>query len=111
MLQRVYAQVDTDPVLDTGLANIENLGDLFGLVLNVIVGVGIALVVIFLVLGGIQYVMSKGDPKAADAARLSLTNAIIGFVVIIGALTIKAVVVNVLGAEGAADVPGITDGF
>lgn len=110
MLQQVFAQVDNEPVLTTGLANIENLGDLFGLVLNVIVGVGIALVVIFLVLGGIQYVMSKGDPKAADAARLSLTNAIIGFVVIIGALTIKAVVLNVLGADGT-EVPGITDGF
>lgn len=97
MLQRVYAQVSTDPVLEDNVGGIEKLSDLFNLVLNVIVGVGIALVVIFLVLGGIQYVMSKGDPKAADAARLSLTNAIIGFVVIIGALTIKAVVLNVLG--------------
>lgn len=72
------------------------LSDVFGFIVNVVLGVGIAVTIIFLILGGIQYITAKGDQKAAGAARDALTNAVIGFIVVIGAFTIRTIIVNVL---------------
>jgi len=43
---------------------------------------GIALLV-YLVLGGLQMMTSRGDPKAMQSAQGKITNAVIGFVIII----------------------------
>ncbi|MBU0649857.1 pilin [Patescibacteria group bacterium] len=77
-----------------------NLADVFGFLVNVVLGVGIAVTIIFLIIGGIQYITARGDQKAAGAARESLTNAVIGFVVVIGAFTIRLILLNVItGAD------------
>lgn len=98
LVQQVLAQsssVGTQVIIpNTGITS---LRDLFSIIINVLLGVGISLVVIFLILGGIQYITSKGDVKAADQARQSLTNAVIGFIVVVCAFTIKAIVQNVFG--------------
>lgn len=75
----------------------DNLADVFGFLVNVVLGVGIAVTIIFLILGGIQYITAKGDQKAAGAARDALTNAVIGFIVVIGAFTIRTILKNVIG--------------
>ena len=74
-----------------------DLSQVFGFLVNVVLGVGIAVTIIFLILGGIQYITAKGDQKAAGAARDALTNAVIGFIVVIGAFTIRTILVNVIG--------------
>jgi len=76
-----------------------NLSDVFGFLVNVVLGVGIAVTIIFLILGGIQYITAKGDQKAAGAARDALTNAVIGFIVVIGAFTIRTILLNVIGGD------------
>lgn len=40
------------------------------------------LLLIMLILGGLQLMVSAGDPKAADQARGKITGAIMGFVII-----------------------------
>ena len=74
-----------------------DLSQVFGFLVNVVLGVGIAVTIIFLILGGIQYITAKGDQKAAGDARDALTNAVIGFIVVIGAFTIRTILVNVIG--------------
>ncbi|MFA5881047.1 MAG: hypothetical protein WC834_02535 [Eubacteriales bacterium] len=74
-----------------------DLADVFGFLVNVVLGVGIAITIVFLILGGIQYITAKGDQKAAGAAREALTNAVIGFIVVIGAFTIRLILINVIG--------------
>jgi len=114
LLQQVYAQGGSVPteVSRIQLGNISSLSDAFGLVINVILGVGVALTIIFLILGGIQYITSKGDQKAAQDARTSLTNAVIGFIVVIGAFTIRTVLLSVIGVdEGQLDVENVTPTF
>jgi hypothetical protein len=106
LVQTVYA-VDTE-VTQIALGNINNIGDVFGLAINIVMGVGIALTIIFLILGGIQYITSKGDQKAAQEARTSLTNAVIGFIVVIGAFTIRTVLLNVLQVEGDLIIDEVT---
>jgi hypothetical protein len=80
-----------------------DLGDVFGFLVNVVLGVGIAVTIIFLILGGIQYITARGDQKAAGAARESLTNAVIGFIVVIGAFTIRLILLNVIGGANESN--------
>ena len=88
----------------------KNLADVFGFLINVVLGVGIAVTIIFLILGGIQYITARGDQKAAGAARESLTNAVIGFIVVIGAFTIRTILLSMLGLENVG-VTNITPVF
>jgi hypothetical protein len=115
LLQKAYASnggaVPTE-VTKIQLGNITSLSDAFGLIINVVLGVGVALTIIFLILGGIQYITSKGDQKAAQEARTSLTNAVIGFIVVIGAFTIRTVLLSVIGIdEGSLEVTNVTPTF
>jgi hypothetical protein len=87
------------PVID----GVTNLKTLFNLITNVVLIVGVALVVVFLILAGIQYITARGDTKQATAAKDSLTNAIIGFIIVIAAFTIRIVILNVLGAGSDAN--------
>jgi len=100
LVQNVYAVGGA--VTPPTIGNIASLADVFGIIINVALGVGVALTVIFLILGGIQYIMSKGDQKAAQQARDWLTNAIIGFVVVVGAFTIKKVVSTMIDINTGA---------
>lgn len=86
---------------------ISSLAEVFTLAINVVMGVGISLTIIFLILGGIQYMTAKGDQKAAQEARTSLTNAVIGFIVVIGAFTIRAILLNLLNGDGVT-IPNVT---
>lgn len=109
----VFAQVattPTDPLSGSNLGGANaTLPNLFGLIMNVVLGVGIALTVIYLILGGIKYIMSQGDKANTQVAREWLTNAIIGFIVVLGAFVIRSVVSNVLtGNSTVAPVAGVT---
>jgi hypothetical protein len=106
LLQNVYATshitkggggtIDT-VVVDPLGGRYVTLAKVFGAAINIVLGIGIAITVIFLILGGIQYMTARGDQKAAQAARDSLTNAVIGFVVVLGALAIKVIIGNLAG--------------
>ena len=82
------------------LGNIATLADAMALAINIVLGIGISLTIVFLIIGGIQYITSKGDQKATIEARTSLTNAVIGFIVVVGAFTIKTILGNILGVTG-----------
>ncbi|MCX6809195.1 MAG: hypothetical protein NTZ65_00335 [Candidatus Berkelbacteria bacterium] len=74
-----------------------SLSSLIGTVVTfalVIVGV---IAVIYLIFGGITYVTAGGDAEKAGKGRQTITNAIIGIVIIIAALAIFNAVVG--GAE------------
>ena len=86
-----------------------DLADVFGFLVNVVLGVGIAVTIIFLILGGIRYITARGDQKAAGEARAALTNAVIGFIVVIGAFTIRTILNNVVGPTGNQTVMNIVN--
>lgn len=109
LLTKVYAQTAGEVSKEIAKPDlgINSLAEAFGLAINIVMGVGISLTIIFLILGGIQYMTAKGDQKAAQEARTSLTNAVIGFIVVIGAFTIRTVLLNILGAD-VGEVTNIT---
>lgn len=89
----------TEPANPLG-TRFTQLYDVIGFALNIVFYVGIALTVIFLIMGGIRYITSGGSKEGSEAARGMITNAIIGFIVVIGAFAIKTILGNVLGVTG-----------
>lgn len=63
---------------ETGL-----VGTLIGTMIPIALGVGGMLTVIFIIISGIKFITSGGDPKGAAAAKDRLVYAIIGFIVLI----------------------------
>lgn len=59
---------------------------------------GLALLV-YMILGGLQLMTSRGDPKAAQAAQAKIINAVIGFVIIIFAFFIVQIFGQIFGIE------------
>ena len=76
-----------------------DIATLIGNILPYIFGAaGIALL-IYLVLGGFQMMTSRGDPKAMQSAQGKITNAIIGFVIVIFAFFIVQIFGQVFGIQ------------
>lgn len=77
------------------------IGSLFNLgIVQIIFFVAGAAFLFFLISAGISMMTSKGDPKALEAAKAKLTNALIGFVIIFTAYWIVQVVGLLLGLDG-----------
>lgn len=60
-----------------------DLAGIFSTVSNTLIYIVGAVAVIFLIIGGLRYVVSNGDPKAVTAAKDTILYAIIGIVVAI----------------------------
>jgi len=77
-----------------------NIGTFIGYILPYIFGATAIALLIYLILGGFQLMTSRGDPKAAQGAQAKITNAIIGFVIVIFAYVIIQIFYTVLGLKG-----------
>ena|SRR3989344_3537542 len=65
-------------------------------VINVLLAVAGLVAVIFLIVGGFRYVTAGGNEEAAESGKKTITNAIIGIVIIVLAFVIVRVVSNAL---------------
>ena len=54
--------------------------------------IAVALALIFLILGGLRWAMSRGDPKAVEGARNQIMYAIVGLVVVFLALAVVTII-------------------
>ncbi len=75
----------------------DNLGDL---VADFITLAFLAAAIFFLVqviIGGISWINAGGDPKALEAARARITNAVIGLVIVVAAFAVSLIMTTVLG--------------
>ncbi len=68
------------------------VGRLISDIIPIVLGVGGFVAVIMIVISGIQFITSSGNPEAAGAAKNRLVYALIGFVVIIMSFAILQVV-------------------
>jgi hypothetical protein len=68
---------------DLGLGNhVTTLNSLPNTVINVLFGVAGGLAIIFIIIGGIKYVVSAGDSKATASAKNTILYAVVGLVVV-----------------------------
>jgi hypothetical protein len=58
------------------------------------------LLLIYLLTGGLQMMMAKGDPKAMAGAWAKITNAVIGFIIIFLAYFLTTLLGEVFGFKG-----------
>lgn len=75
-----------------------------GTLINIVFYGGVALALAFGIINGVKYATSGGDKMAAQAAKQGVTNAIIGFIIVIGFRTIVEVILRLLGSSAA--IPG-----
>ncbi len=68
------------------------VGTLISKIILVALGVGGMLTVIFIIVSGIQFITSGGDPKGAAAAKDRLVYAIIGFIVLALAFAVLQII-------------------
>src|SRR3989344_4373837 len=99
MFQQVFAQTE---LTASPVTAVDNLGDIFGLIINIILGIGWALTFVMLALGLVQYVMSKGETKATDAARNWLTAAAIGGVGLFFLTALRSILTGLIGANNTS---------
>ena len=73
-----------------------SLTTLVDFVLNLVFGVGLALALLFVIIGGIKYITSQGDEGKATEARNTITNAVIGAVVIIAFRVLMNIAIQIV---------------
>lgn len=113
----VYSQdVDVCETFGNCLTGTEDLADdsAGDIAINLILGIsyflifiGVAVAVLYIVLGGYNLVTSGGDDSKAKSGRQMVTNAVIGLVLIIVSVTIVQLVANTVFG---LDVPGLFGG-
>ncbi|MBI3342648.1 hypothetical protein HY032_00645 [Candidatus Gottesmanbacteria bacterium] len=102
LFQPVYASEWGDCV-DKAIGNvptIQCLEPIFGRVVQATLALSGVALFVMLVVGGYNFLLSGGDQKKLEAARGTLTNAVIGLVVIVLAFLIVRTIELFTGATG-----------
>ena len=81
----------------SGLGGARTFGDLIYEIISIALFVAGAVAVVFVILGGYQYMTSAGNEEAAEKGKQNVINAIIGIVIIIMSYVIITVVANLVG--------------
>jgi hypothetical protein len=77
-------------------SNLFAQGGVFQVASNTLIFIVGAVAVIFLIIGGLRYVISNGDPKNVEAAKNTILYAIVGIVVAIISFALVQFVINAL---------------
>lgn len=81
------------------LPQIHTLGDIFALAINIILGVGWAMMFVMLALGLVNYIISKGEPKAVKASRDWLVSALLGGMALFFFTSFQSIFLKLLGLD------------
>jgi len=73
-----------------------NTRDIIVRVINILLSVAGLLAVLFIIIGGFQYITSGGNEELAERGKRNLQNAIIGVVIIILSFVIVRVISNTI---------------
>lgn len=99
VVHKAYASLGS--TLNGELAKIQQDGatdqTVVQMIINIATPIAVIAVVLLLVYGGFMMMTSKGDPDKLQEAKQIITNAIIGFVVILLCVAILLLISNTLG--------------
>lgn len=92
-----------DPIVVKGPPGVDTTSDILlnlpQFLITVIFVVGTILAIVFILLSGIQWILSGGDEKRIEGARKRLTYSIIGLIVILSSVYIISLVFSLLGVD------------
>jgi|SRR5579872_920726 len=76
--------------------------------INILLGIAAAIAILFLIIGGFQYITSAGNEESAKKGRQTVVNALIGLAIVILSFAIVTIVNNtVSGCSGFGSLVGI----
>lgn len=81
---------------DSAKDNLFAPNGVFSIVANTLIFLVGAVAVIFLIIGGLRYVVSNGDPKNVEGAKNTILYAIVGIVVAVISFALVQFVINAL---------------
>jgi hypothetical protein len=79
--------------------NNTDVGGIITQILPYIFGAAAIFLLIYLVTAGLSMMLSRGDPKAMQAAQAKITNAAIGFVIVFFAYALVSIIGSIFGIE------------
>lgn len=96
--QNTYAQGGTvnQSVQILNPLEVNSIEELLIAILNIVIILAIPIIVFFIISSGFMYATARGNPQQIEQASRSLTYAIIGGVLIIGAVAIAEIVKNLI---------------
>lgn len=102
------------PLSNTGFLQDISLQNIPQFIITLLLVVGVLIALIFLIYGGIKWILSGGDKAGVEAARKHIVAAIIGLVIVVAAFFIINVVFTVLGvgsplSGGKFCIPSLTN--
>jgi hypothetical protein len=102
-----YVFADISQLIDplAGRFSDYSLGGIIKELLPFIFGLAAMISLLFLIWGGIRYMMARGDPKTLDAAKATITSAIIGLLIIIFSVAISFFIGNVFKINIFTSIP------
>jgi hypothetical protein len=89
----VASSVDLSPLPDIGVGNDSFITDALTFVIRLVA----ALCLLFVIIGGLRYILSQGDPQGVTKAKSTIMYALIGLVVTIFAQVIVSLVAGAIG--------------
>jgi hypothetical protein len=76
-----------------------------------IIIIAVIIAVLYLLYGGIKWIMSRGDKAEVEAARNHITAAIVGLIIVFLAIFIISIVLTLFGINwGSLAIPSLTGG-
>ena len=102
------APTPTPAAPSTGEWNIKNplggktLQEATGLIVNTLFGLAAIVALIYLIIGGYSYITSSGNPEAMEMAKASISNAILGLIIILLSYLIISFVLDKLNVTGVS---------
>ncbi len=82
-----------------GLTSSQSLGELIANAIRLMLLFAGAIAVVFVIIGGYQYLTSGGNEEQAEKGQKTLTNAVIGVVIVVLAYVIINVIVNLVSSN------------
>ena len=99
LINAVNAQGSISTTVSNPLG-ISSIGQIVGLALNFIIGIGWAIAFIYLALGFMAYITSSGEKDKTQEAQKKITFAIIGAVGLLILGAVRGIITNLLGDFG-----------
>ncbi len=84
--------------LTSPLINITSISDLLVAILRIFITVATPIVALFIILAGFKYVTARGNAQKVQEATQAITYAIIGGLLILGAVAISGIITNVVNS-------------
>ena len=98
----VHIQASLDTISDTfkvGKGNINSLSDMFGVIINILLGVTFGVAIVGMAYSFFQYIISRGDKDAVKKAATALTWSVVALLISFFVLILRELLYKIIGVD------------